>query len=208
MTELIDNTLQLFIVVVCGIYSGMSALKNRSYSWLFVTLFYLSFGIGLTYWVLYIILFASTPRVFCVSELSWTASYIFLAIRLAAELSDEERNYKPKLARALPLFSLGMCIFFCQRGSYLENILMGTALAVCGFLAARGLMFAIAQNRTKRRYICMAVLIFIAAEYLLWVSSYFWLSDTFFNPYFLMDTFVLNPALILVAIMQKRQDRA
>ena len=69
MTELTDNLLQIFCVFICGCCSCISAIRNRSYNRLLVLLFYLSFGMGLAYWVLYLILLGTSPLVFCVSEL-------------------------------------------------------------------------------------------------------------------------------------------
>ena len=208
MTELTDNLIQLFCVLICGVYSCFSAITRKSRKWVFVTLFYLSFGIGITYWILYIVLFNSTPLVFCVSELSWTASYIFLAMRLFSGMSEDERKSRANLyAWLLPGFSLIMCIFFFLRGSYLENILMGTAIASCGFFAAKGLYFAKQKKQAGRFYFCGAVLFFYAAEYLLWISSYFYMDNTLFNPYFLADTFILNPSLILIAAAQHKEEK-
>lgn len=134
LTELTDNLLQLFCVFICGCCSCISAIRNRSYNRLLVLLFYLSFGMGLAYWVLYLILLGTSPLVFCVSELSWTASYIFLTLRLYADV-PKEKHKKKAIFWILPLFSLGMGIFFCLRGSYFENILMGTPMGILGFYA-------------------------------------------------------------------------
>ena len=101
LTELTDNLLQLFCVFICGCCSCISAIRNRSYNRLLVLLFYLSFGMGLAYWVLYLILLGTSPLVFCVSELSWTASYIFLTLRLYADVPKEKhkkKNYKSNLS--------------------------------------------------------------------------------------------------------------
>ena len=96
---------------------------------------------GLAYWVLYLLLFDTSPLVFCVSELSWTASYIFLALRLYADIPKEKHKEKA-VFWILPVFSLVMGVFFCTRGSYFENILMGTAMGVLGFYAVKGICFA------------------------------------------------------------------
>lgn len=208
MAELIDNSIQLLIVFACGIFSGVHAIKSKKQGWIFTALFYLSFGMGLTYWVLYIVLFNSAPQVFFVSELSWTAAYIFLAMSLVSDISEEEKKFKVGfLPWILPIFSFIMCIFFCLRGSYLENILMGTTMAICGFFAARGIIFAKQKNQKDRFFTCCAVLIFFAAEYLLWISSYFWIDDTLINPYFLTDTFILNPAIITVTAARYKGDK-
>ena len=208
MAELIDNLIQLICVFVCGCYSCFSAVTKRNHKWLLITLFYVSFGMGLAYWVLYLVLFGSSPQVFFVSELSWTASYIFLAIRLVNDIPADERKAKTKtFFWFLPVFSFAMCIFFCIRGSYLENVLMGTALAVCGYCSVKGIFFAKQKNLTGRLWISAAVLFFYAAEYILWISSFFLTDNTFMNPYFLTDTFIMNPALIMIAFAQCREDK-
>ena len=206
MTELTDNLLQLFCVFICGCCSCISAIRNRSYNRLLVLLFYLSFGMGLVYWVLYLILLGTSPLVFCVSELSWTASYIFLTLRLYADVPKEKHKNKA-IFWILPLFSLGMGIFFCLRGSYFENILMGTAMGILGFYAVKGIYFSKIQKQTGKLWIFAAALIFYAAEYLLWGSSYFIAENTFINPYYLVDIFIMNPALILIAVAQSREEK-
>lgn len=203
MTELIVNAIQLFCVAVGGVFSFAMTLRRRSRRWAYLALFYLSFGLGLMYWVLYLIFFHTTPLVFCVSELSWTVSYIFLAIRLSDGRGRERAGALPWL---LPAFSLMMGVFFCLRGSYFENLIMGAGLAACGYFALEGLILARRHGRCEKMWICGAVLFFYAAEYLLWLAGYVWLGDVFWNPYFLADTFLLNPALILLAAAQYQED--
>lgn len=206
--ELTDNIIQLFIVMLCGAYSCYRTFGLKSKNWILVTLFYASFGIGLLYWVLYIVLFGSTPRVFCISELSWTASYIFLAIRLTYNMSDEERKYKHCAAWLPPLFSFAMCIFFCFRGSYFENIIMGSVLAVCGYYSVKIILCAKNQNCPPKKHVCLAVLLFYLAEYALWISSYFLSDNNVFDPYLLTDTFILNSAIIFIAAAQRLEDKS
>lgn len=161
---------------------------------------------GLAYWVLYLILFGTSPLVFCVSELSWTASYIFLALRLYADMPKEKQKEKA-VFWILPAFSLAMCIFFYTRGSYFENILMGTAMGVLGYYAVKGICLAKIRNRSGKPLIFYAALFFYAAEYLLWISSYFITENIFVNPYYLVDILMLNPALILIAVAQSREEK-
>ena len=42
----------------------------------------------------------------------------------------------------------------------------------------------------------------------LWGSSYFIAENTFINPYYLVDIFIMNPALILIAVAQSREEKA
>ena len=205
MTELTDNLLQLFCIFICGCHSCVLTIRSRSYKRLLVSLFYLSFGMGLTYWVLYLILFGTSPLVFCVSELSWTASYIFLALRLYADIPKEKHKNKA-VFWILPAFSVAIGIFFCTRGSYFENILMGTAMGVLGYYAVKGIFLAKIRNRSGKPLIFYAALFFYAAEYLLWISSYFITENTIVSPYYLVDIFILNPALILIAAAQSKEE--
>lgn len=83
---------------------------------------------------------------------------------------------------------------------------MGAALAVCGFLAVKGLFLA-RRGAHKKSYIFLAALFFYAAEYLLWISSYFAADGTLFDPYLLTDTFILDPALIFIVIAQYQSEK-
>ena len=131
---------------------------------------------------------------------------VFLTLRLYADV-PKEKHKKKAIFWILPLFSLGMGIFFCLRGSYFENILMGTAMGILGFYAVKGIYFAKIQKQTGKLWIFAAALIFYAAEYLLWGSSYFIAENTFINPYYLVDIFIMNPALILIAVAQSREEK-
>ena len=67
--------------------------------------------------------------------------------------------------------------------------------------------FAKIQKQMGKLWIFAAALIFYAAEYLLWGSSYFITENTFINPYYLVDIFIMNPALILIAVAQNREEK-
>ena len=67
--------------------------------------------------------------------------------------------------------------------------------------------FAKIQKQTGKLWIFAAALIFYAAEYILWGSSYFIAENTFINPYYLVDIFIMNPALILIAVAQSREEK-
>ena len=63
------------------------------------------------------------------------------------------------------------------------------------------------KRKLRHRTIFATALIFYAAEYLLWSSSYFIAENTFINPYYLVDIFIMNPALILIAVAQSREEK-
>lgn len=154
-------------------------------------------ALGLSYWLLYIVLYKTTPQVFCVSELSWTAAFIFLAIRLSGETGNDPRSAK---YFALPAFSAVMAVVFSLRGSYFENAIMGAAMAFLGYFAMKGLILK------KGAAVSRAALFFYASEYLLWIASCFSQGDRFSEPYYLIDTFLLNASLIVIAVSQWKEE--
>lgn len=197
MAELADNAIQLFITFALAALSLYSAVRKRSREWVLLTLFYASYALGLSYWLLYIVLYKTTPQVFCVSELSWTAAFIFLAIRLSGETGNDPRsaNYF-----ALPAFSAVMAVVFSLRGSYFENAIMGAAMAFLGYFAMKGLILK------RDTAVSRAALFFYASEYLLWIASCFSQGDRFSEPYYLIDTFLLNASLIVIAVSQWKEE--
>lgn len=197
MAELADNAIQLFITFVLAALSLYSAVRKRSREWVLLTLFYASYALGLSYWLLYIVLYKTTPQVFCVSELSWTAAFIFLAIRLSGETGNDPRSAK---YFALPAFSAVMAVVFSLRGSYFENAIMGATMAFLGYYALKGLILK------KDTAVSRAALFFYASEYLLWIASCFSQGDRFSEPYYLIDTFLLNASLIVIAVSQWKEE--
>ena len=197
MAELADNAIQLFITFVLAALSLYSAVRKRSREWVLLKLFYASYALGLSYWLLYIVLYKTTPQVFCVSELSWTAAFIFLAIRLSGETGNDPRSAK---YFALPAFSAVMAVVFSLRGSYFENAIMGAAMAFLGYFAMKGLILK------KDTAVSRAALFFYASEYLLWIASCFSPGDRFSEPYYLIDTFLLNASLIVIAVSKWKEE--
>lgn len=197
MAELADNAIQLFITFVLAALSLYSAVRKRSREWVLLKLFYASYALGLSYWLLYIVLYKTTPQVFCVSELSWTAAFIFLAIRLSGETGNDPRSAK---YFALPTFSAAMAVVFSLRGSYFENAIMGAAMAFLGYFAMKGLILK------KDTAVSRAALFFYASEYLLWIASCFSPGDRFSEPYYLIDTFLLNASLIVIAVSEWKEE--
>ena len=84
---------------------------------------------------------------------------------------------------------------------------MGMAMGVLGYYAVKGICLAKTRNRSGKPLIFYAALFFYAAEYLLWISSYFITENIFVNPYYLVDILILNPALVMIAVAQSREEK-
>jgi len=117
--------------------------------------------------------------------------------------------YRKKKIKIKRYFGLYRCFLWVWVFSFVCEavILMGTAMGILGFYAVKGIYFAKIQKQTGKLWIFAVALIFYAAEYLLWGSSYFITENTFINPYYLVDIFIMNPALILIAVAQNREEK-
>ena len=90
--ELIENFLQLLVTFLGACLAGFAYWKSRRQQYFLLLCFYGCFALGALYWTLYLLLFATTPQVFYVSEFGWVASVIFLRILQATLFRPEERN--------------------------------------------------------------------------------------------------------------------
>ena len=186
----IDNTLQLAVMVGCGIYSAVLFLRRREQVWFLLTCFYGAFALGLIYWILFLVFQLDTPKLSIVSDLSWLASVLFLLVLQTTICLPEERAYRPLWAWVIPVFCTVMCLYFFQWGDYFLNIMWEMLLGLCGYRALRGLLFARRQRSAvacNHSYFHLAVLAFVLLENGLWFASCDWKGETLLNPYFWFD---------------------
>ena len=91
MIEFIDNLIQLLVVLSGCVLSGIFYLKSRRQPYFLLCCFYGCFGLGLLYWLLYMILVTDTPSIFYVSDIGWISSFLFLLL-LQYSLADKEES--------------------------------------------------------------------------------------------------------------------
>ena len=199
MIELIDNVSQLAVTFAAGVGAGMSFYKARSQPYFLLTCFFGTFTLGSLHWILYMLLFNSTPQVFYVSELAWIASFVFLLTLDFTLSTPGERRFHHPAAWLAPVIGVPLMIFYMTHGEILGNLLMCGITMVAAWLSIRGMIFARRQNdvRRNRQFFHIAVLSIIVIEYGLWTASCFWVSDTLTNPYFWFD-FLLSASLFIV----------
>ena len=75
--ELIDNSFQIIILGICTIIALFLALRYKSRNMLILALAYACFGMGTTYYILYLIIRGNVPQIFYVAEISWLAAWLF-----------------------------------------------------------------------------------------------------------------------------------
>ena len=190
MIEIIDNCTQWAATCVSRAVSEALYLRRRSAERFLLMCFYGCFALGLLYWTLYLVLFASTPDAFYVSEIIWISSCIFLYLLQYTIAGAAGRARGCRAAWFAPALGAVMLAFFCIFGGDIPAaILRCCAMTVLAWGAIRGLAFGV-----QRRFHA-AVLCFVVAEYALWASSVYWLGDTLANPYFWID-FLLTGILV------------
>ncbi|MEG1887619.1 MAG: histidine kinase, partial [Oscillospiraceae bacterium] len=73
MIEIIDNIIQLVITSGCAIWASIIAIHRKSQQYFILAAFYITFALGLLFWLLYLAFMSYTPKIFYVSDLSWVA---------------------------------------------------------------------------------------------------------------------------------------
>ncbi len=205
MVELIDNLTQSAAALAAFIAAGVIYYKTRQQTFYLLACFMGCFMLGSFHWTLYILLFDRTPQIFYVSELAWSASFLFLLTLEYILASDQEKIFFHPALLLVPLFCIPQLFLYLSFGEISGNIFVVGLTMAAAWFAMRGLIFARTQVGAARnmQYFHAAVLFLIFLEYCLWTSSCFWISDTISNPYFWFD-FLLTLALIALIPAAKK----
>ena len=203
--ELIENFLQLLVTFLGACLAGFAYWKSRRQQYFLLLCFYGCFALGALYWTLYLLLFATTPLVFYVSEFGWVASVIFLRILQATLSRPEERALRCRRAWLAPLVGLPLMVFYCTYGDILSNLIWCGMMIWLSFCAIRGLVYAKTQTGAARniRYFHIGVICFAFAEYLLWTVGCFWPDTSPASPTFWCDMLLTLAILGLLPATRK-----
>ena len=147
-----------------------------------------------------------TPQVFYVSDLAWLASFVFLLALTLTLPTAEERCFRTRLCRLVPVVCLPQFILYVTYGDVLSNVFMCGMTMLLAWCAVRGLVWAKRSGGARLRRFYGTVLAFAALEYALWTSSCFWVSDTLTNPYFWFDFLLSLVLLLLLPALRKAVD--
>ena len=199
MIESIENAIQLALLLVCTAVSGIHAARSRSRADATLTLFYGSYALGDLYWLLYLLFYGHTPRLFYVSGLSWYAAHLYLYLLLQLVADPRERRTRCPAVFLFPLFTAVMCAFYMRWGDYVGNVIAAVSMSLLLVHAARGLHWLRRHPEgSARRWLYVVTLIFCAIEYAAWTSSCFWEGDTWANPYLWFDCMLTLAVLLFL----------
>jgi len=216
MIETTVNALQTLIAGVCAGFSLRNSIRTGSRSWLLLTLFFGSFFFGDLYWQLYLLFYGQTPPYSFAPELNWYSAYLFLILLLAniqgenqAQTGDsvigKAKKKTSPFMMLIPLFTFGMCIFYMNWGSYINNLITAVLMTLLLWYAFWGLGLRDSSGKTAGKYrsIYIITLLFSLVEYALWTSSCFWMGDTLRSPYFWFDLLLSFVLILFPAALSK-----
>lgn len=195
--ESTDNIIQLFTTGFCAGLSAYRAFKTGRHAW--VLLFFAAFVYFLAdiYWQLYLVFYGETPHYSYIPDAGWYACYLFLILLVNDIRGRRDKTPYNRFLLLIPVFTVGMCVFYLQFGDFIGNILAAVLMSILIRVTVDALIQCKRRELLKndalhtdrnRNGLYISVLVFCFAEYAAWTTSCFWMGDTFANPYFYFDT--------------------
>ena len=194
--ESLEISIQIAVLVVCGIVALARMRSPREKSWLLLFAFYGSFLLGDLYWQVCLLAYDGIPQISLVSDLSWYAAllFLYLLLRTAGETGKSEGSaaaapIKKVLPWLAPIFTAAMAVFYIRQGKVFSNIVYAGLMGLLLYEAVKGLLAA-ARGKGSSRSLHRMVFLFCVLEYALWTVSYFWDLPAFPYIYFGIDLLI------------------
>ncbi len=198
MIELLNSLLQA-LAAGGGFFIALSRyFRKKETGWFLLACFYGVFALGTLYWALHLLLQRETPQIFYVSDLAWTAAYVFLLTLVYTLPGRGERGFSTRWCWAVPAICLPQFILYVTHGDVLSNVLTCSLTGLAAWESVRALAWGKRTGEHRRRPFDRAVLVFVGLEYALWTASCFWVSDDLRNPYFWFDLALSGGILLLL----------
>lgn len=185
MTETIEYSVQIAVLLLCTAITFSRALWKRSREWMLLLFFYGSWTLDDLFWVLCQIFFGHSPILGVVSDLSWYAALIFLYLLICQAAPPQTPREKRLLPWLGPVFTLAMAGFYMQWGDVVNNLIYAVLLGLLLFTAIRRLLDrALYADQTLLSAVTLTLCLL---EYALWTASCFWKENSLGNPYYWFD---------------------
>lgn len=194
--EVIDNAIQVSLLFCCMLFCVYCTVRTHKREYLLLTGVYGCMAMGTLYYLLYLIVIGTVPQIFCVSEIAWIASYLFMLVLM---LKHQEQYKK--------IFSLPACLLAVWFGmtSFWFSVLGPSRVLMLCYAIVAALIFyhgfaAIFQK--KVRQLDLHLIAAVCLQFCLYRISVYMDGFTRFNLYFLVDfiitgnLFMLLPATI------------
>ena len=209
---------------LCAAIALWNAHLSHKRTWVLLGLAALIFFFGDLYWQFYLVFYGHTPQYSHIPYYSWYAYYVFLLLLIQA-LRDDRRICKSRFLFIIPLFTVGMCLFYMQWGDYVSNIISCFLMTFLLMNTSDGLTYiyskkykarwaeddiyaaagASAQGERSAGMFYIVVLLACLAEYGAWTSSvFFWQNyDSLANPDYWFDTMTSVAFLLFIPALRK-----
>ena len=204
MIEIIENSVQLALLAVLTVVTAVLSVRDKRTEGGLLAMFYGSYALGDLYWLLYLVYYGHTPRVFYIPDLSWYASYVFLDLVMVRMAPSEERKDRRPAFWLTALFPAAMFLYYVQFGDVAGNVISAVLMGLLIFHAVRGLVFLRTHPEGKpRRTLYIAALGFCLMEYCAWTASCLFEGETLSNPYYWCDFLITLSAMLLFPAYRK-----
>ena len=208
MIETVDNIIQIILTGFCTFYSIYRAVKTSRREWILLGLFSGAFLLGDIYYILWLNLYSGTSFDSDIPYLCWYTSYFFLILLILNIKEKRPPQWPPIKMFLIPVFTAIMCLIFIVKGDILSNVVTFGLMTILMWNAADELRMLKEENThlNHLKQLYSLTLAFCLLEYALWITSFFWMGNTIFNPYFWIDTMISVCFVLYVVIFRRGVD--
>lgn len=199
--ELIDNLFQIIVLGVSAVIAGVLGIKRKSRGCIMLGLAYICFSMGTLYWLLHIAIKGQVPQIFCVSEISWSASYFCYLSFVLLRVEGMKLGFSsvPALCTAVAMF-YGFD-YHIMGPSYFFTIIFVIVAGTTVYLT----VYKMRKVKCGGADVCLTAAVFL--QILLYISSAYMEDFTRFNLYFAID-FSLTIMFAAILPMSLREEAA
>lgn len=200
--EIIDNLYQIFVLLLCMLFSGYLGLKSHKRSYFMLTLGYGCFMMGTLFFVLHLSILGYVPQIFYECEISWLAAYLFFLslLLLRAETLPLPFSFGallPALAAAATVL-----IFHIFGPAWPPCIAFSLTLGVIVYLSSRRILFELrSRERLSPLDSCFLLCAFLQLG--VYVVSSFMKDFIHFNLYFAVDMLLTAALASLLPLLHR-----
>ena len=203
MIEIGENIFQTLVLIAAFVITFRNAYHSHIREWSVAALFYAVYAMADIYWML-ILYFYHRNSVFYIADIGWYTGFLFLDLLLIMVSTEEERSTRYRALVLVPVFTLAMFAFFVYiKGDLVGNVITLFVMSFLLYRSVRGLMYLKQNGGGSRSTLYKILLAICIVEYLLWVTSCFWMGDTFANPYFWLDLLMTGLMLSIIPAIRK-----
>lgn len=198
--EIIDNSIQVGLLLIAGVACLVEGFRTQDRRFWILSGFYTSISMGTLYYLLYLVIWGVVPQIFYVSEIAWTAAYLFLL----AFCLIETQKYRKKVDIPVCLLTAVEAVTVIGWQIPCPSCLFSAVFAA---VTAMIFYYAVVDFRNEKRKLTFFMAILIVLQLMLYIVSAFMNDFTQFNLYFAVDLLLMSTMCSLFFFLKKEQNR-